>query len=78
LPTVRCSTLLDAARRCSTLLDAARRCSTLLDAARRCSTLLDAARRNSTLLDADLAGRLVKIKDGLKIESQHCFIKKTD
>jgi hypothetical protein len=23
---------------------------------------------------ADLAGRLVKIKDGLKIESQHCFI----
>jgi hypothetical protein len=47
---------------------------TLLDAARRCSTLLDAARRCSTLLDADLGGRLVKIKDGLKIESQHCFI----
>jgi hypothetical protein len=22
----------------------------------------------------DLAGRLVKIKDGFKIESQHCFI----
>jgi hypothetical protein len=23
---------------------------------------------------SDLAGRLVKIKDGLKIENQHCFI----
>jgi hypothetical protein len=73
-----------------TFLDATQRYSALLDAIQRYSTLLgrqtwpadlDGRLGRQTWL-ADMAGRLGRqtlladllIKDGLKIESQHCFI----